>query len=96
MEKADKGIQLTTLVNNWELMDEAISTNIHYLESLIFSVSAEDNEVKYTAKDINIARREILVKLKNLPKKMLEQFKIEGTTFNEEDVLKEMIMEDFI
>ena len=88
MEKADKKMKLNNLRGSWDVLQEELDRNIKVLESLIFSVSPENNTIIYTARDLNIAKREILVKLKGLPEKLLENLE---DAYLQDDIMKEFI-----
>lgn len=89
----DRIISLWAIKNHWEIsgMKQAIEDNIKLLEAHIFSITKEWNEKMFTEKDLNISKREILVRLKNLPDTLLEKAKLEWSSFDEWDILKEFI-----
>ena len=74
--KAEVG-NLKWLLNSegWKLLEEEIENKITDLEQKIFSVDKEQNEIKFSQRDLNILMREFLIDFKNNPENLIEVYR---------------------
>ena len=74
--KAEVG-NLKSLLNSewWKLLEEEIENEISDLENNIFKINKEQNEIKYSKRDLDILMREFLIDFKSKPETLISVYK---------------------
>lgn len=73
--KAEVG-NLKSLLNSewWKLLEEELDNKISDLEQEIFSINKEQNEIKYSKRDLDIIMREFLIDFKSKPETLIKVY----------------------